>query len=152
MDATTDTIESFVKSEYKYGFVSEIETEAFPPGLSEEVVRRIAQVKGEPDFMRDWRVKAFRHWQTMEEPHWPNVQYPPINYQDYIYYAAPKPKKKLGSLDEVDPQVLAEFAKLGISLDETKRLNNVAVDAVMDSASVATTFRTELAKVGGDGI
>jgi Fe-S cluster assembly protein SufB len=148
MAATTDTIESFVKSEYKYGFVSEIETEAFPPGLSEEVVRRIAQVKGEPDFMRDWRVKAYRHWQTMQEPHWPNVFYPPIHYQDYIYYAVPKPKKKLGSLDEVDPEVRAMFEKLGISLDEQKRLSNVAVDAVLDSASVATTFREELAKVG----
>jgi len=148
MDATTDTIESFVKSEYKYGFVSEIETEAFPPGLSEEVVRRISQVKAEPDFMRDWRVKAYRHWQTMEEPHWPNVFYAPINYQNSIYYAVPKPKKKLGSLDEVDPKTLAIFERLGISLDETKRFNNVAVDAVLDSASVATTFRTELAKVG----
>jgi len=148
MDATTDTIESFVKSEYKYGFVSEIETDAFPPGLSEAVVRRIAQTKGEPDFMLDWRLKAYRHWQTMEEPHWANVNYPPINYQDYIYYAVPKPKKKLGSLDEVDPEVRAMFEKLGISLDEQKRLSNVAVDAVLDSASVATTFREELAKVG----
>jgi Fe-S cluster assembly protein SufB len=148
MDSTTDTIESFVKSEYKYGFVSEIETEAFPPGLSEAVVRRIAQTKGEPDFMLDWRLKAYRHWQTMEEPHWANVNYPPINYQDYIYYAVPKPKKKLGSLDEVDPEVRAMFEKLGISLDEQKRLSNVAVDAVLDSASVATTFREELAKVG----
>jgi len=148
MDSTTDTIESFVKSEYKYGFVSEIETEAFPPGLSEAVVRRIAQTKGEPDFMLDWRLKAYRHWQTMEEPHWANVNYPPINYQDYIYYAVPKPKKKLGSLDEVDPEVRAMFEKLGISLDEQKRLSNVAVDAVLDSASVATTFREDLAKVG----
>jgi Fe-S cluster assembly protein SufB len=148
MDATTDTIESFVKSEYKYGFVSEIETDAFPQGLSEAVVRRIAQTKGEPDFMLDWRLKAYRHWQTMEEPHWANVNYPPINYQDYIYYAVPKPKKKLGSLDEVDPEVRAMFEKLGISLDEQKRLSNVAVDAVLDSASVATTFREELAKVG----
>jgi Fe-S cluster assembly protein SufB len=148
MDSTTDTIESFVKSDYKYGFVSDIETEAFPPGLSEDVVRRIAKTKGEPDFMLDWRIKAYRHWQTMEEPHWPNVHYPPINYQDYIYYAVPKPKKKLSSLDEVDPEVRAMFEKLGISLDEQKRLSNVAVDAVLDSASVATTFREELAKVG----
>jgi Fe-S cluster assembly protein SufB len=148
MDSTTDTIESFVKSEYKYGFVSEIETDAFPPGLSEAVVRRIAETKGEPGFMLDWRLKAYRHWQTMEEPHWPNVHYPPINYQDYIYYAVPKPKKKLSSLDEVDPEVRAMFEKLGISLDEQKRLSNVAVDAVLDSASVATTFREELAKVG----
>ena len=148
MDSTTDTIESFVKSEYKYGFVSEIETEAFPPGLSEDVVRRIAKTKAEPDFMLDWRIKAYRHWQTMKEPHWPNVHYPPINYQDYIYYAVPKPKKKLSSLDEVDPEVREMFEKLGISLDEQKRLSNVAVDAVLDSASVATTFREELAKVG----
>jgi Fe-S cluster assembly protein SufB len=148
MDSTTDTIESFVKSEYKYGFVSEIETEAFAPGLSEEVVRRIWATKGEPDFMLDWRLKSYRHWQTMREPHWPNVKYPPINYQDYIYYAVPKPKKKLGSLDEVDPEVRAMFEKLGISLDEQKRLSNVAVDAVLDSASVATTFREELSKVG----
>ncbi|HEV7925578.1 MAG TPA: Fe-S cluster assembly protein SufB [Verrucomicrobiae bacterium] len=148
MDATTETIESFVKTDYKYGFVSEIETEAFPPGLSEDVVRRIWQTKGEPDFMLDWRLKSYRHWQTMEEPHWPNVKYPPINYQDYIYYAVPKPKKKLSSLDEVDPEVRAMFEKLGISLDEQKRLSNVAVDAVLDSASVATTFREELAKVG----
>src|SRR5580658_6134047 len=118
MDATTDTIESYVKSENNYGYVSDIETDAFTPELSEAVVRRIAQVKGEPDFMLGGRIKAYRHWQTMEEPHWPNVQYPPINYQDYIYYAVPKPKKKLGSLDEVDPKTLAEFAKLGISLDE----------------------------------
>ncbi len=148
MEATTDPIESFVKSEYKYGFTSEIETEAFPPGLSEDVVRRISQVKGEPEFMLDWRIKAFRRWQTMTEPHWPNVQYPPINYQDYIYYAVPKAKKKLNSLDEVDPKTRELFDKLGISLTEQKRLSNVAVDAVLDSASVATTFREELAKVG----
>jgi len=148
MAATTDTIESFVKSEYKYGFVSEIEMDAFLPGLNEEVVRRISAKKGEPDFMRDGRLKAYRHWQTMSEPHWPNVQYPPIDYQAYIYYAAPKPKKKLNSMDEVDPQTREIFEKLGISLNEQKRLSNVAVDAVLDSVSVATTFREELAKVG----
>ncbi|MGA2177101.1 MAG: Fe-S cluster assembly protein SufB [Verrucomicrobiota bacterium] len=148
MDSTTETIESFVKSEYKYGFVSDIESDVFPPGLSEEVVRRIWEKKGEPDFMLDWRLKAYRHWLTMTEPHWPNVQYPPIDYQAYIYYSAPKPKKVLGSLDEVDPQLRATFEKLGISLDEQKRLSNVAVDAVLDSASVATTFREELGRQG----
>jgi Fe-S cluster assembly protein SufB len=148
MDATTETIESFVKSDYKYGFVSEIETEAFAPGLNEEVVRRIWRTKGEPDFMLDWRLRAYRQWLTMKEPHWANVQYPPIDYQAYIYYAAPKPKKKLGSLDEVDPETRAVFEKLGISLDEQKRLSGVAVDAVLDSASVATTFKEELARHG----
>ena len=148
MDSTTDTIESFVKSEYKYGFVSDIETDVFAPGLSEEVVRRIWERKGEPEFMLEWRLKAYRHWLTMTEPHWPNVKYPPIDYQAYIYYSAPKPKKKLGSLDEVDPELRKTFDKLGISLDEQKRLSNVAVDAVLDSASVATTFREELARQG----
>ena len=113
MDATTDTIESFVKSEYKYGFVSDIETDVFPPGLSEEVVRRIWEKKGEPEFMLEWRLKAYRHWLTMTEPHWPNVTYPPIDYQAYIYYAAPKPKKKLGSLDEVDPETRETFRQAG---------------------------------------
>ena len=148
MDATTDTIESFVNSEYKYGFVSDIETEAFAPGLTEDTVRRISEIKGEPDFMREWRLKAYRHWITMTEPHWPNVHYPPIDYQSYIYYAAAKEKKKLNSLDEVDPETRRIFEKLGISLDEQKRLSGVAVDAVLDSVSVATTFKEELAKQG----
>jgi len=148
MESTTDTIENFVNSEYKYGFVSDIETDSFAPGLDEDVVRRISEKKGEPKFMLDWRLKAFRHWLTMTEPHWPNVHYPPIDYQAYIYYAAAKPKKKLNSLDEVDPQVRKEFEKLGISLNEQKRLSNVAVDAILDSASVATTFREELSKQG----
>jgi Fe-S cluster assembly protein SufB len=148
MDATTDTIESFVNSEYKYGFVSDIETDAFAPGLSEDTVRRISAIKGEPDFLMEWRLKAYRHWTTMTEPHWPNVNYPPIDYQSYIYYAAPKPKKTLGSLDEVDPELRKTFDKLGISLDEQKRLSGVAVDAVLDSVSVATTFKEELGRQG----
>lgn len=149
MRPTTDqAIENAVKTDYKYGFSSDIETDALAPGLNEEVVRSIWERKREPDFMLDWRLKAFRHWQTMEEPHWPNVYYPPIDYQAYIYYAAPKPKKVLGSLDEVDPETRRTFEKLGISLDEQKRLSGVAVDAVLDSASVATTFREELAKLG----
>jgi Fe-S cluster assembly protein SufB len=148
MDATTDTIENFVKSEYKYGFTSDIESDVFAPGLSEDVVRRIWEKKGEPGFMLEWRLKAYRHWLTMTEPHWANVQYPPIDYQAYIYYSAPKPKKKLGSLDEVDPELRKTFEKLGISLGEQKRLSGVAVDAVMDSASVATTFKEELGRQG----
>jgi len=149
MESTTDTIiENVVNSEYKYGFVSDIDSDTFEPGLSEDVVRRIWEKKGEPDFMLDWRLKAFRHWKTMTEPHWANISYPPIDYDSYIYYSAPKPKKKLGSIDEVDPEVRLMFDKLGISLDEQKRLSNVAVDAVIDSVSVATTFRDELSKHG----
>ncbi len=128
MESTSDTIiESVVNSEYKYGFTSDIETDSFAPGLNEEVVRRISEKKGEPDFMLEWRLKAYRHWLTMTEPHWANVTYPPIDYQSYIYFAAPKPKKKLNSLDEgVDPEMRTMFEKLGISLDEQKRLSNVA--------------------------
>jgi Fe-S cluster assembly protein SufB len=148
MESTTDTIESFVNSEYKYGFSSDIETDSFAPGLNEDVVRRIWEKKGEPAFMLEWRLKAFRHWLTMTEPHWPNIHYPPIDYQAYIYYAAAKPKKKLGSMDEVDPELRETFEKLGISLNEQKRLSGVAVDAILDSASVATTFKEELGKQG----
>jgi Fe-S cluster assembly protein SufB len=148
MDSATETIENFVKTEYKYGFVSDIETEAFLPGLNEDVVRRISEKKGEPLFMLEWRLKAYRQWVTMTEPHWANAVYPPIDYQSYIYYAAPKPKKKLNSLDEVDPELRETFDKLGISLDEQKRLSGVAVDAVLDSVSVATTFKAELGKQG----
>src|SRR5271170_7871796 len=148
MQTATETIENFVNSEYKYGFVSDIETDSFAPGLNEDVVRRISEKKGEPDFMLEWRLKAYRNWQTMTEPHWPNVHYPPIDYQAYIYYAAAKPKKKLNSLDEVDPETRELFDKLGISLNEQKRLSNVAVDAILDSASVATTFKEELGKQG----
>ena len=148
MDSATETIENFVKTEYKYGFVSDIETEAFLPGLSEDVVRRISEKKGEPPFMLEWRLKAYRQWVTMTEPHWANAEYAPIDYQKYIYYAAPKTKKKLGSMDEVDPETREMFEKLGISLNEQKRLSGVAVDAVLDSVSVATTFKDELAKHG----
>jgi Fe-S cluster assembly protein SufB len=149
MESTTDAIiEDVVNSEYKYGFVSDIESDTFEPGLNEGVVRRIWEKKNEPAFMLEWRLKAFRHWLTMTEPHWANVDYPPIDYNSYSYYSAPKPKKKLGSMDEVDPEVREMFEKLGISLNEQKRLSNVAVDAVIDSVSVATTFRDELSKHG----
>ena len=142
------TIRDFVKTEYKYGFVSKIDTDAFAPGLNEEVIRRIWEKKREPEFMLEWRLKAYREWLTMEEPHWPNVNYPPINYQSYIYYAAPKSKRPLGGLEEVDPETRRTFEKLGISLEEQKQLSGVAVDAVLDSASVATTFKEALAKLG----
>jgi Fe-S cluster assembly protein SufB len=148
MPTATETIENFVNTEYKYGFSSDIETETFAPGLNDGVVRRISEKKNEPEYLLEWRLKAYQQWLQMEEPHWPNAHYPPIDYQGYIYYAAAKPKKKLDSLDQVDPEVLEMFDKLGISLDEQKRLSGVAVDAIMDSASVATTFREELSKLG----
>jgi Fe-S cluster assembly protein SufB len=148
MSESLDTIEEFVQSDYKYGFVSDIETESIPAGLDEGVVRLISEKKGEPEFLLEWRLKAFRHWQKMAEPKWSNVHYPQVDFQDMIYYAAPKKKKELASLDEVDPELRDTFNKLGISLDEQKRLTGVAVDAVVDSVSVATTFRKELSKHG----
>src|SRR6266542_6366281 len=148
MSTATDTIQEFVRTEYKYGFVSDIDTETIPPGLSEEIIRLISAKKAEPEFMLNWRLKSFRHWLTMTEPHWQHAKYPPIDYQKSIYYAAPKPKKQLSSLDEVDPELVKTFEKLGISLSEQKRLTGVAVDAVVDSVSVATTFQKELAKYG----
>jgi Fe-S cluster assembly protein SufB len=142
------TIEQIASQEYKYGFITDIEADQAPPGLNEDVIRLISAKKNEPEWMLDFRLKAFRHWLTMKEPTWANIKYGPIDYQATSYYSAPKQKKKLNSLDEVDPELRATFAKLGISLEEQKRLSNVAVDAVFDSVSVATTFRTELAKVG----
>jgi Fe-S cluster assembly protein SufB len=148
MSSATETIEKFVNKEYEYGFVTNVETDIFPPGLNEDVVRLISAKKQEPEFMLEWRLKAFRHWKTMTEPHWPKAHYSPIDYQAISYYAAPKPKKTLNSLDEVDPELLKTFEKLGISLNEQKRLTGVAVDAVVDSVSVATTFQKELSKHG----
>ena len=149
MTTATQTIEQLANKEYKWGFVSDIESDSIPKGLSEDVVRKISALKKEPDWMLQWRLKAYRHWLTLEEPRWwPNVTFPPVDYQDMIYYAAPKPKKQLTSLDEVDPEMLKTFEKLGISLDEQKRLTGVAVDAVFDSVSVATTFRGKLAEMG----
>ena len=143
-----ETIQEIAKQEYKYGFVTNIESDVVPPGLNEDVVRLISEKKGEPEWLLDWRLKAFRHWLNMKEPTWANVHYPPIDYQASSYYSAPKQKKKLNSLDEVDPELRDTFNKLGISLEEQKRLTGVAVDAVFDSVSVATTFRAELAKLG----
>src|SRR5947207_5034618 len=144
----TSTIERLATQDYKYGFVTDIEADAVPAGLSEEIVRTISAKKNEPEFMLQWRLKAYRHWLTMEEPKWPNVHYPRIDYQNIVYYSAPKPKKTLNSLDEVDPELRRTFEKLGISLDEQKRLSGVAVDAVFDSVSVATTFKEKLAELG----
>lgn len=143
-----DILEQITTSEYKYGFVTDIEADEAPKGLSEDTVRFISAKKKEPSWMLEYRLKAYKYWLTMEEPIWANVGYPKIDYQDIIYYSAPKQKVTLDSLDEIDPELLKTFEKLGISLDEQKRISGVAVDAVMDSISVATTFREELSKVG----
>jgi Fe-S cluster assembly protein SufB len=149
MTTATSTIQELANREYKHGFVTDIETETVPRGLNEDVIRLISAKKHEPDWLLEWRLKAYRHWLTMEEPHWwPHLHYPRIDYQDVIYYSAPKPKKQLNSLDEVDPELRRTFEKLGISLDEQKRLSGVAVDAVFDSVSVATTFKGKLAELG----
>ena len=142
-----------ISSEYKYGFVTDIESDHAPPGLGEDVVRLISGKKGEPQWLLDWRLKAYRHWARLEkseaEPKWANVHYPPIDYQNIIYYSAPKVKKDAPqSLDEVDPELLATYEKLGIPLDEREKLAGVAVDAVFDSVSVATTFKDKLAELG----
>ena len=141
-------LEELTQSEYKYGFISDFEADSAPKGLNEDIVRFISAKKGEPEWLLEWRLKAFRHWQKMKEPRWPNVSYPEINYQDIIYYSAPKQKVAPESLDEVDPELLETFEKLGISLQEQKRLTGVAVDAVMDSVSVATTFKHKLSELG----
>ena len=148
MSTATDTIEEFASKEYKYGFVSEIESDTVPVGLSEDVIRMISAKKSEPEWLLEWRLKAYRHWLTMEDPLWHNVRVNPVDYQKIAYFSAPKPKKVLNSLDEVDPELLEMFEKLGISLQEQKRLSNVAVDAVFDSVSVATTFKGKLAEMG----
>ena len=142
------SIETQVLQPYKYGFVTDIESDDVPAGLSEDVIRLISAKKGEPEFMLEWRLKAFRHWTTMREPTWANVQHPPIDYQAIVYYAAPKQAKSLDSLEQVDPKLLETFEKLGIPLSEQKRLSGVAVDAVFDSVSVATTFKETLAQHG----
>lgn len=145
----TATVQALVNQPYKYGFVTQIESETIPKGLSEDVVRTISAKKNEPAFMLEFRLKAYRQWLKMTEPEWAHVSYPKINYQDVTYYSAPKQaKQKLESIDDVDPELLATFEKLGIPLSEQKRLSNVAVDAVFDSVSIATTFKKDLAKVG----
>lgn len=139
---------AFSSTEYKYGFVTPIESEVFPKGLNEEIVRAISAKKNEPEFLLQFRLKAFRKWQQMTEPSWANVKYPPLNYQDISYYAEPKNKPRLESLDQVDPEILRTLEKLGIPLDEQKRLTNVAVDVVFDSVSLGTTFRKQLEEAG----
>ena len=149
VDEGLDILEQTVQSEYKYGFVTNIESESAPKGLNEDTIRFISAKKNEPEWMLDWRLKAYRQWLKMIEPHhWANLKYPPINYQNIIYYSAPKQKEKLKNLDEIDPELRRTFEKLGISLDEQKRLTGVAVDAVIDSVSIATTFKEQLAELG----
>ena len=148
MSTSTEVIERLANTEYKYGFVTDVEQDIVPKGLNEDVVRLISEKKGEPEWLLEWRLKAFRVWLKMKEPTWQNVKYDPIDYQAISYYAAPKEKKKLSSLDEVDPEIRATFEKLGIPLVEQQMLAGVAVDAVFDSVSVATTFREKLAKLG----
>ena len=147
MSTPTNAIEALVNREYKWGFVTEIEQDVAPPGLNEDIIRLISSKKNEPEWLLEWRLKAYRHWLTIKEPTWHNVHYPPIDYQGISYYAAPK-KKELQSLDEVDPELLRTYEKLGIPLEEQKMLTGVAVDAVFDSVSVATTFKEKVAELG----
>ena len=141
-------IEEFTSREYEHGWAVDIETDAAPKGLDESTVRFISKRKNEPEWMLEWRLKAYRNWLTLKEPKWPNVTYPPINYQDIIYYSAPKQKVAPKNLEDIDPELLRTFEKLGISLTEQKRLTGVAVDAVFDSVSVATTFKEKLGDLG----
>jgi len=143
-----DILNNFTQSDYKYGFTTNIETETFPKGLNEDIIRKLSQIKEEPDFMLQWRLEAFRYWQNMKMPNWAHLNIPPIDYQDIIYYAAPKQKKSPQSLDEIDPELKKTFDKLGIPLEEQKQLSGVAVDAVMDSVSIKTTFKETLANLG----
>jgi Fe-S cluster assembly protein SufB len=152
MSTNLDTIRSLAERDYKWGFVTDIEDDRIPKGLSEEIVRIISAKKQEPEFMLEWRLKAYRHWASLEqaqaEPKWANVKFPPIDYQNIVYYSAPKQKPGLASLDELDPEILRTYEKLGIPLAEQKMLAGVAVDAVFDSVSVATTFKAKLSEVG----
>ena len=150
MAGSDKILEEITSSEYKWGFTSDIDTDIVPPGLSEDIIRFISAKKEEPEWMLEWRLKAYKHWETMKEPHWAHLKYPPINYKGISYYAAPKKKKEIKSLDEVDPELLRTFEKLGISLEEQKRLSgmDVAVDAVIDSVSVKTTFKDKLSELG----
>jgi Fe-S cluster assembly protein SufB len=144
----SSSIDALISREYQHGFVTDIESDTIPPGLDESVVRTISGKKDEPSWMLDWRLKAYKRWQSMPEPHWPNVTYPPIDYQAASYYSAPRTAKPLGSLDEVDPELLRTYEKLGIPLNEQKMLAGVAVDAIFDSVSVGTTMKKELGELG----
>ncbi|GAB3935834.1 Fe-S cluster assembly protein SufB [Larkinella terrae] len=148
MSKDVEILESITNSEYKYGFETLIEADEAPVGLSEDIVRFISAKKNEPEWMLEWRLKAYRYWITLTEPHWTNLKYPPIDYQGLKYYSAPKQKKTVNSLDEIDPELRATFERLGISLQEQERLAGVAVDAVIDSVSIATTFKDKLKDLG----
>jgi Fe-S cluster assembly protein SufB len=148
MSNGSDTLENLANSEYKWGFVTDVESDTAPRGLNEDIIRFISAKKAEPSWLLEWRLKAYRNWLSMKEPNWQNVKYPSIDYQDIIYYSAPKQKKSLKSLDEVDPEILKTYQKLGIPLDEQKHFTGVAVDAVFDSVSVATTFKGKLKELG----
>ena len=149
MSSKSQEVEALVGQKYRHGFITDIESDSLPPGLDEGVVAAISKKKHEPEFLLKWRLKAFRHWQTMTEPTWAHVHYKPIDYQDISYYSAPRaPANAPKSLDEVDPKLLATYEKLGIPLHERARLAGVAVDAVFDSVSVATTFKEKLGKAG----
>ena len=148
MPTSTKTIEELANQDYKYGFVTDIAADEIPKGLNEDIVRLISAKKNEPEWLLDWRLKAFRVWQTMDEPTWHNVRFPPVDFQDVIYYSAPKQRPSLESLDDVDPEIKATFDKLGIPLEEQKLMAGVAVDAVFDSVSVGTTFKDKLAELG----
>ena len=145
---TLEQFKEITQQEYKFGFHTDIATETAPKGLNEDIIRLISTKKQEPDWLLEWRLKAFHLWQTLTPPSWPNVTFPPVNFQDIIYYSAPKQKAKLESLDDLDPEIKATFDKLGIPLDEQKMMSGVAVDAVFDSVSVATTFKDKLADMG----
>ncbi|MGD2083581.1 MAG: Fe-S cluster assembly protein SufB [Chromatiales bacterium] len=148
MSATNAPVHELVKKGYEHGFITDIEADTLPPGLNEDVIRFISAKKGEPDWMLEWRLKAYRHWTTMQEPNWAAVRHPPIDFQSISYYSAPKKKDGPKSLDEVDPELLRTYEKLGIPIDEQKALAGVAVDAVFDSVSVATTFKEKLGEAG----
>ena len=143
-----NVIDKTIKEKYQFGFVTNIDQDTIPPGLSEDVIRIISSKKNEPDWLLNWRLKVYRQWIKMEEPNWAKIKYPKIDYDSISYYSAPKKKKKLKSLDEVDPEILRTYEKLGIPIEEQKMLAGVAVDAVFDSVSIGTTFKEELAKAG----
>ncbi|NNM82543.1 MAG: Fe-S cluster assembly protein SufB, partial [Burkholderiales bacterium] len=142
------TLQGMIDQPYKHGFVTDIETEVVPKGLSEDVIRLISAKKGEPEWLLEFRLSSYRHWLTMEDPSWAHVSHPPIDFQEIIYFAQPKPKKELASLDEVDPELKRTFDKLGVPLHEQKIMAGVAVDVIFDSVSVTTTYKAKLAEVG----
>ena len=144
----SSVLQNLVNKPYEHGFVTDIESDTAPKGLSEDTIRLISGKKNEPQWLLDFRLKAYRHWLTMTPPAWANVHYPPVDFQEITYYSAPKPKKKLASMDEVDPELLKTFEKLGVPMNERAKLAGVAVDVIFDSVSVATTYKAKLAEVG----